>query len=302
MEKPLRFRPTAAGLQTGILSLEDRPAETERAWREFPPLRWAGDIGRPKSTAEVLATAEEGEPLLVVGQYQKGRVAALAIGSTWRWQLGGSEEPPGKYFRRFWCQLLLYLVGQDPGTRNNVWVMTDRSRYSMLGLAHEGKTVRVTAGVSDGRGTPLRDATCTLNVTGPDGETRPVALRARVDVYEALLEANRLGEYKVELTTFRGGEKIGSADTRFVVYRPDVELERPEANLDGLKSLCKATGGNFAARSGMAGLLAEILHRDVPETVHVEEQVPLWDNRYVLVLFAAFLAAEWVVRKRLGLV
>jgi hypothetical protein len=301
LKKPVSFRPTAAGIRIGILQLDKDQAESAKAWESLPPLAGADKLGEPKSTAEVLATAAGGEPLLVTGQYQSGRVAALAVSTTRQWQMEGQDEPPGKYFRRFWRQLLLFLSGQEE-RRGNVWVTTDEQRYSLAELQNKYQAIMATAGVADGQGNPVTDATCTLSLTVPSGDKRPVVLSHRGDIYEAALEATQIGDYQLELTAFRAGKQVGSARTRFVVYLPDVELEAPEANPKAQEELSRISGGRFVAAAQLGDLLETLLSRSVPSQVRFERRSRLWDNFYVLALFVGLLTAEWAIRRRLGLV
>ena len=301
INRPLKFHPKPAGLQMRILQLEEKGSA--EAWQSLPPLAGANVVGPAKSAAEVLAVGDGDEPLLVVGQYGRGRVAALTADTTWQWFLQGSDDPPGKYHRRFWRQLLLYLTGQNIETRGNVWVMTSQQRYSLPNLQSKRRSVVSTAGVSDGQGNPVSDATCTLTLRGPGGQgKRDVAVRRRGDNYEAVIDVEGVGDYRLELTAFRGGKKAGEAVTRFVVWEPDLEMEMPQADIEGLSELSRISGGKAYSSGQLRGLLRNLLARDVPNLVKFEQRRGLWDNFTMLAVFASLLAAEWVVRKRCGLV
>jgi len=289
-------------LQVRILQLEREAAESEKAWLGLPDLRWANRLGAAKSTAEVLATGPDGVPLLVIGQYQSGRVAALAAGDTWRWQLAGKDDPPGKYFKRFWRQLVLYLTGHEAAARGNVWITTNRQRYGLLDDASRRQNVQVLAGVTDRLGHALTDASCSLALVGPQGKIQTVSLPNRGDTYGATIEVNEVGEYEARLTASREGKALGEATTRFVVYEPDVELENPLADPKTLAEVARLSGGKAYGASEVKALLAELQARDISDRIEFERPVDLWDNRLVLVLFVAALSFEWVTRKRLGLV
>lgn len=301
VEAPFRFRPTAAGMRERILQVETTPAGIDRAWQSLPDLAWANQVGGPKPAAEVLAAAGDGTVLLAAQQYGSGNVAALTVGQTWRWQLGGREDPPGKYFRRFWRQVALWLSGQDVG-RGNVWVMTNTPRYSLPDLLSGRRRVQVTAGVSDRQGSPVTDATCTLTLSGPGGESRKVPLRIRGDTYVASLDVTAPGDYALQLAAHRGGTKAGEAATRFVVYEPNVEWEEPLADPEALREVATLSGGMYVPSDRMAGLLEELSASEVSDTVTFQRRVGLWDNRLLLAVFAGLLSAEWALRKHWGLV
>jgi len=301
VERPVRFRPTAAGLQMSILQLEGQ--ESGKVWDSLPPLAGANVVGPAKAAAEILAVGEGGETLLAGGQYQRGRVAALTVDTTWRWAMEGRDDPPGKYHRRFWRQLLLFLAGQDAASQSSVWVTTGRPRYGLPELLSRRQSVVVTAGVPDGQGGLLTDATCSLRLHGPGpADVRDLELAVRGDTYETVVPVSAAGDYRLELTVFRDGRKAGDASTRFVVFEPDLELERPQANLELLASLARMSGGTAVTAGHMEGLLRDLLSRDVPNIVRVEQRRGLWDNGAVLAVFAGLLTAEWILRRRWGLV
>jgi hypothetical protein len=306
---PVRFRPTAAGIQMGVLQLEKDKAESEKAWAEMPALGGAWKIGEAKSTAEVLARSEGDTPLLVVGQYQKGRVAALAVATTEQWQMEGKDEPPGKYFRRFWRQLVLHLTGQAE-RRGNIWVATNEQRYSLPELQSGRKNIVVTAGATDGQGNVLGDADYSLWMVGPGGRTPTVGLTRRGENWETTLEVAEVGDYELHLavTSGRKGKRegsetvLGTARTRFVVYEPDVEMEHPEADFAALAEVARVSGGKMAPGRQLGQVLGELAEREAAGQVRSEQRHSLWDNGWVLAVFVGLLGAEWVVRKRKGLV
>jgi hypothetical protein len=286
------------GLQSSLLQLEATSVDTDKAWRSLPALDWANEVGRPKDTAEVLAVGDGDLPLLVTGQYG-GRVAALMTGSTWRWQLGGREEPPGMYFKRFWRQLVLYLTGH---TARNVWIATNEKRYSLADLVADRRKVQVTVGVTDRQNVPVTDSRCALTLGAPDGRSTEVPLRLRGDNYVATLDPREAGEYELHVAAHRNGSRIGEATTRFVVYEPFVEWEQPLADVQTMDDLARLSGGQHIEPEQFGTLLTGLQSREASEMVRVPRPVGLWDNRFVLAIFAAALAAEWVLRKRWGLV
>lgn len=298
VEKGIVFRPTATGLQSSLMQLEQTPADTDKAWQSLPALEWANQVGRAKDTAEVLAVGEGGLPLLVTGQFG-GRVGALMVGSSWRWQLGGREDPPGAYFKRFWRQLVLHLTGQ---ASRNVWVVTSEKRYSLADLAAQRRKVQVTVGVTDPQNRPATDARCDLTLVGPGGEGTAVTLSPSGENYAATLHPAEVGEYELRLVAHRGGSTVGEATTRFVVYEPYVEWEQPLADVAAMEELARLSGGQRVSPDQLGTVLKLLAARDVSEVVTFPQPVGLWDNRYVLAVFAAALAAEWLLRKRWGLV
>ncbi|MCU0874473.1 MAG: glutamine amidotransferase, partial [Pirellulaceae bacterium] len=103
---PLRIRPAGSHPLTSLAS----DAENAAAWERLPPLAGANKFVAVKEAAgvRVVAETDAGQPLLVVGEYGRGRVAAMAGDSTYRWAMRGFDST----HRRFWRQVILWLVGR----------------------------------------------------------------------------------------------------------------------------------------------------------------------------------------------
>ena len=107
---PVRLAPVKLGGQIHpILQISDDP-QREFDFSKLPPLDGANRLERSKVKPNAQIAAETADarrwPLLVTGAWGNGRTAAVAIDSTWRWQMGGFGDAQ----RRFWRQLVLWLV------------------------------------------------------------------------------------------------------------------------------------------------------------------------------------------------
>ena len=145
-----------------ILQLKDGPANLQ-TWAGLPALDGANRFDRLhlKSNAQVVAEGDDPShtPLLVLGAWGEGRTAALAVDSTWHWQLEGF----GDVERRFWRQLVLWLAKKDETAGERVWVKLDQRRYQ------QASRVDFTLGAEDEQGAPIADASFEVRVERPDG-------------------------------------------------------------------------------------------------------------------------------------
>ena len=121
---------------------------------EAPPGARRGEQTRSrpqKSLASVIAQGDDGErsPLLIVTPYGDGRSAALAVDSTWLWQMQGF----GDVHRRFWRQLVLWLAKKDETAGEHVWVRLDQRRFQ------QGSRVDFKLGAEDTEGAPSKAPT-----------------------------------------------------------------------------------------------------------------------------------------------
>lgn len=295
---PLRIVPVdGPGGRHPIVSLTGD--EGDDLWKQLPPLDGANRLGSAlKPNAQVIATTDgrRPEPLLIVGQPGLGRVLAFAGDSTWRWVLAGQRET----HQRFWRQAVLWLAKKTDDPSNNVYLDLASRRVPA------GARLDLIAGVrlADERegGDPIRYEATVLR---PDGTTSDLPLPAggvrASGVYVATAQA---GDYLVRVEAFRGTESLGQAESRFLVPKRDLELERPGAEPATLARLARATesdGGRVLALEELPTLLAELAAEAPDERREVVARTTLYDKWPVLLVFAGLMTAEWLVRRGAGM-
>ncbi len=282
-----------------ILRIKDGPANAA-LWRELPPLDGANrfDRLRLKPTAQVVAEGDDARrsPLLVLGGWGDGRVAALAADSTWRWQIEGS----GDVHRRFWRQLVLWLAKKDETAGERVWVRLDQRRYQ------QGSRVDFTLGAEDEQGAALESASFEVRVEKPGGAEESVVPSRRGGAATAsFAETATPGDYRITVTARADGETVGTATARFSVSDQDVELDQPAAEpalLASLASMTAEAGGAGLAPEELPDLLEQLKAKTQEFEEEIVETITLWDRWPPLAAFVGLLSTEWYLRKRWGLV
>jgi uncharacterized membrane protein len=295
---PLQFLPA---YPHPIVTLAD-PAENEAAWRRLPPLGGANKLDGVKQAAgvRVVAHSQTQQPLLVVGEYGAGRVAAMAGDSTWRWWMQGHAET----HQRFWRQMVLWLVGREDLQQEDVWIRLDQRRY------YPDRRVVFSAGVNSPTGNPVPDARLQAELILPDGQRTEVRLTGDGQQWAgAIDDLQTPGDYAIVVTAAKDDQVLGTARGEFLVYDRDIELSNAAADHDQLARLAAMTqdsGGRVVAPEQLPDLLETI--RDTPPEMEIEVQTR-WqladtdrDAWLLLACFVGLLAGEWVLRKRWGLV
>jgi uncharacterized membrane protein len=299
---PLKMIPIAKGGAAGvhpILRIKEGAAN-EAAWRELPVLDGANkfDRLRLKDLAEVVAEGDDRSrtPLMVLSAFGEGRTAALAVDSTWHWQMEGF----GELHRRFWRQFVLWLAKKDETAGEQVWVRLDQRRYQ------QGSKVDFTLGADNPQGEPLKSAEFEVQVDKPDGTTETVRVARRGEAATgSFTETSQPGDYKIAVSARDKGESVGAATARFSVSDQDVELDQPAAEPLLLASLAKLTaeaGGAGLAPEELPDLLEKLKSRADEFEEEIVETVTLWDRWPTLLVFVGLLSGEWFLRKRWGLV
>jgi hypothetical protein len=282
--------------QSHFITRLDDPSQNVQRWRSLPPLDGVNRLGRPKPVALVLAASPGNMPLLVVQDYGRGRSAAFAGDTSYRWFLAGKKDE----HQRFWQQLILWLAHKDIQGDSAVWLRLEGRRY------RPGQTVNMTFGARDKDKQPITDAEFTVTIEGPQpGQTRTASpQRAAQDFTAAVNDITTPGEYTVRVEAKKDGVAVGlSAQARFLVFEVDLELANPAADAGLMEELANATGGEAIPPEQLRDFFKRRLKEgNLRPDIRKLSSVTLWDNWWVLLVFTTLMTIEWIVRKSHGLV
>lgn len=296
LDGPLTAKPAVAHPLTHLAP----EAQNAAIWGKLPPFAWANKFRDVKASpaTRVLLESPRGEPLLVSGEFGDGRVLAFAAESTYRWPMHGFD----KEHKRFWRQVILWLVRRDDFSRDDVWIKLEQRRFN------PGARVAITAGARSSAGDAIPSTQLETHLILPDGSKQPLTLKSDKDQFSGSVLVQAPGQYAVETRAESQGKTIGTARTEFLVFDRDIELSNPAADHDQMAALAAWTrhdGGRMVPPEELPQLLEEIKNRppDFEERQIKWELTgragPAWT---MFLLLAACLSAEWGLRKKWGLV
>jgi hypothetical protein len=236
--------------------------------------------------------------VLAVGHYGKGRSAAFAADTTYRWQLElrtmGNRSP----YHRFWGQLIRWLAGQSKiktASGPSVTALIRRQRY------RPGQVVRLRAQVTDMSGQSTRFAHTKVVETLPDGKSRSLFMnpqRHNIGMYKRNIRPTLPGKYTLTFSATKGGKLLGTDKTDIYVMPPQTEMTKLAAEPAILKRIARLTGGTFSELDSI-GALGRRLNASLPRQNQIRRvSVPLYDNTLCFVLFITAISAEWLLRRK----
>jgi hypothetical protein len=300
LDQPFSPRPTDAGRRHPVLRLvPDRAANDvllAALGRLDGLVRVAGMAEGGVSLLEhpSLAADDGPAPLIAVREAGEGRTLAVTTDSLWR--LRFSEPLRGgvaDVFPEFWRQAMNWLV-RDPEL--------DRLRVAVTPLEQEpGRPVAFEVELSDEAYRPVPGAELALTVLWHDeaGVEQSDLSRIRLDGegrYRREWTPRASGPHRVTVAADDGLSATG----RFLVAPGHPELTRLDADVLLLAGVAAATGGKHFVETLDPGLLARV---DAPaREVLSRRDTSLWDHPLALLLLLALLAADWLLRRRAGLV
>ncbi len=286
---------TAAGSDSPITRLMDDPAKNIERWKKLPYLMDYQDAGTPKPGATVLAQLNAGSrklPLLVTQNYGRGRTAVMATSGTWRWQMSQPLGDPSHDL--FWQQLLRWLVPDSPGQ-----VAATSPAQTLMDDGH----IELSASVRDKEYMPAPDAKVTAHFIGPDGISALVDMAPAADnpgVFQAAWTAEKPGSYLAEVTAQRGSEQIGSDVFPFERIDGVAENFHTVQNRELLEKLSAETGGRYWRTDELTRLPEEISYSDAG--ISTRDIKELWNMPVVFLWLLLLMAAEWLLRRKWGVV
>jgi uncharacterized membrane protein len=285
---------TADGLVHPATRLAASLEESRKRWSDLPALASVSLVGGPRPGAQVLAvspgTAGDMRPLLAVQRYGQGRSIVFAGEASWRWRMG--KPATDTTYETIWRQMARWLTAAATGPVNVV----------PMAPSIPGSTDRVVVTVKDAEYQPVADADVVVRVTGPDRQTRQLspALSSPQDGrYTVAVRFEQAGVYRIEASASRGDARLGTSTRQVLVGGSDVEMSQPRLNESVLRRLASETGGRYL-NIGDAGTLEDLIRQQPPE-LGAPELKDLWHNGWSLLLIIGLLAAEWILRRRVGL-
>jgi hypothetical protein len=332
-QRSIKFKPTEEAILSPRsrfpIMLDSDPERNKLWWEKLPPLDGGSRVGVHKAGAMVLARTEQNEVLLAVQEIGKGRSAALAVDTTWRWvRPGPPRSIPGQVapvvidtsnsmsefseaHLRFWRQLILWLAKQEEAGSGISLELATRRVQSGKELSFTVQAREVTPGSTKDTVKPLEGAEYTVKVMKPNKEEATVSVAPLGDAEGKsrgiFWNTEEPGEYTVVATARHNGKDLGTAQARFMSQRDDSETLNQAANHALLEQLSIASGGEFRLHGGLKDLIEKVAN-DPANMDEKRIRFPDWAEPHtgrqglLLALFAAFIIAEWVLRRWWGMV
>ena len=272
-------------------------------WGSLPELAGANRFGdiRAAPGVEVLLESAEQSPLLVVGEYGSGRVASLAIDSTFQWWRAGQQAA----HRRFWRQLILWVLAREE-TGDTITIEMEDRRFP------SGDRPEFVAGVQAIQ--ERNDISLVAEVIGDAGEAFEVQVSSHssdtrlTSAIQGVIPDLAPGFYRLRIQDRAGANELPAAELAFQVTDESRELENPHADPVFLEQLAAVTadhGGRAFRADQIDQLLATITNRRSQSESAFVEKLRLGDDpRSGWILFSIFavaLGVEWWLRRSWGL-
>jgi uncharacterized membrane protein len=287
---------TAAGAESVLCRLDEDPARNAERWKKMPQMANYQEVGEPKPGATVLLESTPAGkrpiPLLITENYGRGRTVLFATEGSWRWKMW--LDHADKTHATFWQQIFRHLVTDTPGQ------VTSSTPKQMLS---DETRVPLRVEVRDKQYKPVANAKVQARFLGPDGASATVELAPaplEEGIYAGEWTAEKPGSYVAEILAGREQEEIGHDVVTFRREDGVAENFHTSQNRELLEKLSEQTGGRYYKPGQASKLSNEIAYSEAGITTR--ETRDLWDMPVIFLLALGIRAAEWLLRRRWGVV
>ncbi len=298
---------TAAGAASPVFAglAEFFGVPGKKATKTIPNLLGCVTLASARPGANVLAIhptrRNAAGPLVVlaVHQYGKGRAAAFAADTTWKWarlQRLGIESP----FDRFWGQLVRYLAGVEKKKQQKVPSVLARLP---AGYARQNDTVRISALVKGLDGQPADEASVSAELT-VKGSTKPVKVllkgAAGSGLYEGTYRPARSGAHTLTIKAAdSSGADLGADSLPLIVAPRSRETDQLARDAATRKAIAGARRGRSAELAALPEIVDEIIDRKQKQLLPAPaaKRFSLHNFTLLFLVFIALMTVEWYVRR-----
>ncbi|HEY0673929.1 MAG TPA: glutamine amidotransferase [Longimicrobiales bacterium] len=290
---PLQVRPTRAGVIHPVTRLASTELASNTRWQTLPQVSTANVVGPLKRGATALLSTSTGATVMAQHRYGRGVALAFTPQDSWLWQMHNDIPVEDQTHETFWRQVLRYLV-QDAA---------DPIRVAAPAMARVQQPMDVTALIEDTAFAGVNDAEVTARVRSPSGAEYelPATWSGRTDgEFNASATLREPGLHEISIEARRGGQVIGTGKAFVNASSADLEFFDPQMRASTLRRIAEESGGRFYNAQTIGSIADDIGMLGRGETVR--EQRELWDMPLIFILLLGLACAEWLYRRKKGLV
>lgn len=293
---PVHLELSEAGASVSSLQLAADKLQSAKLWKELPPPKTIIPV-KAIPSAEVLVDVNLGSerlPAIITQRIGAGRVLFLAFDETWRWRYKVADL----WHQRIWHQLAKFVMPR-PFSVSDEYLSLDTGGV----VYHQGDTVPVRVRLVDADGRPAEavSAEAILWKDGQNSAVIPLEPDENIPgIFSGVTSRLLPGDYEVSIRASGYTDAALKARSEFTVVPVEsAEFIETSANEELLTQMAEASGGAFLREEDLANVV-ELL-KPFSQGRVVESETILWQSYWWFAMIIGLLTAEWILRKRAGL-
>ncbi|HYF50937.1 MAG TPA: discoidin domain-containing protein [Planctomycetota bacterium] len=292
--KKSRVKLDPAGGRHEIVRILRDPGLNEKLWPALPELSWVARPAYAKPGATTLIVTDDARKDVVVATqyYGAGRVLYIGTDGTWNWRYKVAD----RVHAFFWSQAMRW------GTSNRLSGGPRLKAGTGRRQLRPGENIEVLARPRDSEGKSVSDAVIFAELLGAE---RPQRVQLQLvpetgGLYRGFMQNIPAGVNTIRVAVTSPGFEGIQHDVQVVARenagQEGVELARDAARL---AAVAKAGGGRYVDILEAPELFGQLAGQG-RERIQ-ESSYQAWSSYPALLLVVGLLAAEWLLRKRMGL-
>ena len=269
-----------------------------KEWSDLPPTVGGLDNFDVKPGAQVAVKLSreslgltEDEPAVAFWQVGRKHGAAFFCWGLYRWRLQKVSVAGDSFYDQLISRLVAWLIA--PAEEQRVKIRTTKRMYS------GGEKVQFIGQVYGSDLAPRDDATINLRVTSGT-RSEVVAMRNRGNGrYEGEFAPWAEGDYNYIVSASVERDSLGMDRGLFAVEAFNIELIDTRARFDVMQAMATASHGHFVPLEKADSLFSAL--QFTPRAITTRREFPLWNRALMVWIIIGLLAAEWIIRKRSGM-
>ncbi|MEW5693458.1 MAG: glutamine amidotransferase [Candidatus Hydrogenedentota bacterium] len=233
-------------------------------------------------------------PIIAVMEYGKGRVMAVASGSTYRWNfISTGEGKANTHYYRFFHKAIRWLI-------KNPELQPIRLNLAFNRIK-ENETQKIDIYTLDEYYEPLENVKVKVIIKDSKNKEYYPSLKDKPfkGLYSYSFIPSSPGVYEVTALISTENKPTQTLQKTFTVEILSKELITGTGNMLLLEKIAKISKGMIIKNEGEFALLKERLKKDIAMSfVDVENVIRWWNSKGVLMIGSGIVLLHWVLRKR----
>lgn len=294
---PLKLQLTEPGVRLAAFTLTQDTEDNGEIWAGLRPPHWlASSIALPGTETLVEGTAgDQRIPAVVLRNFGAGKVLYCGFDESWRWRHNVGDL----HHQRFWNQIAAWMA-ELPFAVKDKFVSLDAGAVSY----QPGDIANLRVRLRDGEGRPVSDTAADAELYRDGIKVSTVRLEPDINaggLFRGKTGALEPGSYEVMVNApALPPSELGARVSFEVRAEPTAELLELNANEDLLRQMAETSGGTFL-REEEAQRLPQLLE-PLSQGRVIESETVLWQSYWWFMSIILLLTAEWILRKRAGMV
>ena len=278
------------------LFIFDRKDVNQEFWTKTPPITIYYSGGLIRDGVKSLLSGSDSRnqfPLILLNEQKNHRSVVLNGEGFWKWHfLLQSNQRISAGYQKFLTNMLRW--ANDRAKLKPVILNSEKN------VAHLGESVRINGYIYDASFQPMKDGELIVQADWNQQEFSIEAVNDSTGNYLIEFVPPGEGKYTITAKGFKQGIELGSDQLEIEVIPIEKEFIHIDQNVDFLKKLAHMGNGLYVDASQIDTLASALIEPD--KVVLKDRVIDIWYHPVLLALIILLITAEWILRKRLGLV